>query len=670
MTADRSNSTGDPVPLPSIRQLLQLLQWSQGAPHTLLLSPVADWHGMEKQAAHLLPYLWATASRNPFVKYGDGRTGSAISSLPRYRHKERDNLFSELAGKAGPNATSSAIILIDVAESLDLLFDSPPAALDKTLERVARGKLSLQDRAAELVSAVQNEMEPGSSEPDLPDPDTLLRLLNRIHPQTPYPDTPPWRRIVHEARRIAIFDRSVPRQTWQHAVQAIGPRGAAAAAIIAFARQSLGRVSDPAASIRDSIALSLREANSLQLRAAKLLRHLDDMPDEPATGELAVRVPSIDRVRSLYKHIAGDTLLVPDINACTWFNLHDRIRRIHFPGTPNMVPDRATVTRLLGQRAQTVIAIMASETTSHSLSYKPAKTLWFEAAVRVAQTGPLDLHDLLDKEPFRYGEPYRYMDGSDDTKPLSPLPSVEAIRQLIPETQWAPHSAACAIDYGWTSVIHNTRKLAEVLDITEAQWERLTEILGTRHAAAAVLYAAPRPDLAPAAGLLHRFLDARSSQAAKGIVGMYHQAFLCIETRIDIIIADAVEHSPVKPANHHHLPTADELLTCNLPQVREHLLRQPGEDPDWDALADLARNMATTHLNVSDGAWLQACRKIGKARTAAAAFAVAAALARQNRLDNKFDHFVQTETSNPGLLASLFREGKHSSLYLNPTRYP
>ena len=656
-----TESDKTPIRLPSLRQLLQLLPWSQGAPHALLQPPAADWRGMTKQATRILPYLWATAADNPLRKYGRGRIGTALSSPPHYMDRELERYFCEWTGKAGPNAASSAIILTDVAESLDLIAESPLTAARNTSERIAVGELCLQELAAELITATRQEVEPGSSTPELPDTETLLRLLHHIHPQRSFPDAPPWRRIVHETRRIAIFDRSVPRETWQRAVEALGPCGATASAILACVRQSLECIPDPAASICDFIASSSGDEQSLASQASELLQHLDDMPCQPAPGELTVVVPTIDLLRLAYAEIANQTLLVPDIEACTWFNLHDRIRRIHLPCT---YPDPETVTQLLGQQARTVIAIVATDAANPSMSScTPPNSLWFEAGIRVAQTGPLDLQDALDKQP------YRNLDGLDGTKPLYPIPSFEALRRLIPDTQWAPQSTDSAADYGWPSVLLNTRKLAENLEIGDAQWKRLNDILGPRHAAAAVLYAAPRPHLAPVPELLHRILDTRSSEAAKPIIDAYRETFNSIEIRLDIIIRDAVEQSPIKPANRHHLPNADELLSCNLPQVRDYLIAQSGDEPDWTVLADLARDIATAHLDLSDDEWRRACRKIGTPKAAAAAFAAVAATIRENRIYGRFDSFVRREASNPGLLAALFRDGQHSSVHPDPSRF-
>ena len=493
---DTDIASGDlpPVPLPSIEDLRQLLPWSQGAPWALPGGPAETWKGLARQATSILPFLWAGYPGSPFHYFNAEAGGAPITPSDLFAMGTAADHFDAHALKVGLEAAAAAVILADVAESLDLGTLSGPAALDETLNAIAHGNADIRARAEELHSAIRSETEPSVAAPGLPDPNVLAHLLRHIHPPGPDLQAPLWPQVIHQARCIALFDRLVPREDWRQARTQLGRRGAAAAAIVAMAKQSLELVSDPAGSLRGTVAAAINKPVTLDRNVRKLIHATARLSLLPDPGSLDVRTPSLETARKLYRRLRPHSATGPDPDKCSWHNLYDRIVRIHLPDRNRFgnKPDLSEAKKLLGQRAFTAVAILALTRDNWHSRHSGLAELCFESAIRAAGAGPLDLDELLAAE-----------DESDPSSasaafaaPIKPVPDIHDIRGLIPETQWAPVSAEPGQRYGWNSVIDNARRLGrDALDIDDETWgpARRQSRAESRRRRGPVCRAAPAP---------------------------------------------------------------------------------------------------------------------------------------------------------------------------------
>lgn len=639
------------VALPSLEDLRQLLPWSQGATDALLDPSAEDWKGLAKQAANLLPFLSAGDPDHSPDDYDDGQSDGApvtpADLFSAYRHAAYASwMFDKHARQVGADAAAAAIILTDVAESLDLEPSPGPVALDKALKGIAQGDFDLPARTEELLAAVRSGMEPDRTKPDLPDPNVLAHLLRNIHPPGPDSHAPLWPQVIHQARRIALFDRLVPRQDWRQAQQQLGRHGAAAATIIAMAKQSLGLVSDPADSLRGTVALAFNKPAALDRTVHKLIKATAKQSLLPEPAMPGVETPSLERARKLYGRLGRINPLPPtgpDANNCSWHNLYDRIVRIHIPFHFGKKTDLKEAKDILGKRAFTVVAMLAVFRRSCLTWTSELTVLCFESAVRAAGAGALDLDEIVsdaeeDEDPLK-----RLAFAS----PLKPVPDINDIRDLIPETRWAPASDERGQQHGWASVIENARMLGrEALAIDNETWARLENKIGARSAAAAVLYAAPRPCLAAEPRLIDRIAGLTSMFDSAWFPGVHRRAVDAIETVIDLAVVAALENCPFQPETPELLPDLDIVQRYGPRSIRE--LVGDSSELDWDELTAAAHDLATGRLSLSEDDWQRACRILGPLRAAAAALAAAAIQEQLAR--RSFGKIVFHEATHPGSL--------------------
>ena len=641
------------VALPSLEDLRQLLPWSQGATDALLDPSAEDWKGLAKQAANLLPFLSAGDPDHSPDDYDDGQSDGApvtpADLFSAYRHAAYASwMFDKHARQVGADAAAAAIILTDVAESLDLEPSPGPVALDKALKGIAQGSFELRGRTEELLMAVRSETE---SEPErttlqLPDPNVLAHLLGHIHPPGPDPQAPLWSQVIHQARRIALFDRLVPREDWRQAQRQLGRHGAAAAAVVAMAKQTLGHVSDPAGSLRGTVALALSDPRALDRTVRKLIKATARLSLRSEPGMPGVEIPSLERARELYGQLGRIYRFPPtgpDADKCSWHNLYDRIVRIHIPVHFGKKADLKEAKDVLGHRAFTVVAMLALFRRSCLTWTSELTVLCFESAVRAAGAGALDLDEIV-SDGEENEDPLKRLAFAN---PLKPVPDINDIRDLIPKTQWAPTSDEPGQQHGWASVIENARMLGrEALAIDDETWARLENKIGARSAAAAVLYAAPRPCLAAEPRLIDRIAGLTSMFDSAWFPGVHRRAVDAIETVIDLAVVAALENCPFQPETPELLPDLDIVQRYGPRSIRELVGDSP--DLDWDELTAAAHDLATGRLSLSEDDWRRACRILGPLRAAAAALAAAAIQEQLAR--RSFGKIVFHEATHPGSL--------------------
>lgn len=636
-----------PVPLPSVEQLRELLLWSQGTLDARLGSPAEDWKGLARQAACLLPFLWAGYPGDPFRWFDDKGKDDAIMLALLFPDDPDHHLHSH-ARQVGAEAAAAAVILTDVAEALDLETRPGPAALEETLNAVARGEADLQAWAEELLAAVRSETEPAAAAPGLPDPTVLAHLLRHIHPPGPDRQAPLWPQVIHRARCIALFDRLVPREDWKQARTQLGRHGAAAAAIVAMAKQSLELVSDPAGSLRGTVATALTRPAALGRSARKLIKATARLALLPDPGSLDVPAPSLDSARELYRRLPLRPPTGPDTDKCSWHNLHDRMVRVHLPARLGRKTDLSEAKELLGQRAFTTVAMLALSRYTFSHRHSGLVGLCFESAIRMAGAGALDLDDLVSAGKEREDSPK----AAAPADPFKPVPDIHDIRGLIPETQWAPVSEEPGRQYGWASVIENARRLGrDALGIDDRTWTQLERRIEARGAAAAVLYAAPRPGLAPEPRVIDRIAGLKSRYDGAWYSVIHVRAVDAIGAEIDLAVVAALESSEFQPDDPELLPGPDVVKKYGPLSVRE--LVDGESEPDWEELTAAAHSLAAERLGLSEDDWRRACRVLGPRRAAAAAFAAAAIEEEQAR--KNFGRIVFHEATRPGSLPDLLR---------------
>ena len=638
-----------PVPLPSLETLRQLLPWSQAAPRALPGGPPETPEDLARLAPDILLFLWAGYPGSPFHHFDDEDSGP-ITPSDLFLAEEPEDHFEAHARNVGPEAAAAAVILADVAESLDLGTLPGPTALDETLSALARGDCDLRARAEELLATIRSETEPAVAAPGLPDPNVLATLLRHIHPPGPDLQAPLWAQVIHQARCIALFDRLVPREDWRQARLQLGRHGAAAAAIVAAAKQSLELVSDPAGSLRSTVAAALKKPATLDRNARKLVQATARLSLLPDSGTLDVRTPSLERARELYRRLRPNWPTGPDTDKCSWHNLYDRMVRIHLPDWDRFGygPDLSEAKELLGQRAFTVVAILALSRDNWGSRHFGLAQLCFESAIRAASAGPLDLDEIVSTRDGSGTSPAN----AAFTGPLKPIPDIHDIRSLIPETQWAPVSAEPGQRHGWASVIDNARRLGgKALDIDDETWGRLEDKVEPRGAVAAVLYAAPRPALAPEPRLIDRIARLRSRYDRNWSPGIHARALSAIEAEIDLAVVAALENGEFQPTAPDLLPGPDIVKRYGPRSIRGRI--DDGAELDWDELTATAHGLAIGRLHLSEDDWQRACRILGPRRAAAAALAAAAFEEEQNRRD--FARIVFHEATRPGSLPELLR---------------
>lgn len=645
---ESATANGPPASLPSIEQLQELLLRCQGALAARLGPPAEDWKGFARQAAGLLPFLWAGYRGDPFRWFDDKKDDDAI--LPAYfLPEETGRRFHAHARQVGAEAAAAAVILADVAESLDLATLPGPVLLDETLDAVVRGDFDLRARAEELLAAIREETEPPAAVPGLPDPTVLATLLRHIHPPGPDRQAPLWPQVIHRARCIALFDRLVPREDWKRARTQLGRHGTAAAAVTAMVKQSLGLVSDPAGSLRGTVAMALKRPATLDRSARKLIKTTARLALLPEPGSLEVDVPSLERARALYDSHHWSWPMGPDAEECSWLNLHDRMMRIHLRSRLGRKADLKEANELLGQRVFTVVAMLALSLRSCSYRHSRLVELSFETAVRMATAGALDLDGIVSARE----EHEQSRSAAAFADPLKPVPDIHDIRGLIPETRWAPVSAEPRQRHGWASVIYNARRLGrEALGIDDGTWTRLENRIGARSAAAAVLHAAPRPQLAPEPRLIDRIAGLRSRYDRDWSASIHARALDAIGTEIDLAIVAALENSDFQPEAPELLPGPDVLKEHGPRSIRE--LVGDSSEPDWDELTAVGHDLSTGRLGLPEDDWRRACRILGTRRAAAAALAAAAFQEERARKD--FAGIVFHEATRPGSLPELLRD--------------
>ena len=646
--ADIAAGNQPSVPLPSLETFRQLLPWSQAPSRALPGGPPETREDLARLAPDILPFLWAGYPGSPFHYFDDEDSGPITPS--DLDAGEPDDHFEAHARKVGPEAATAAVILTDVTESLDVGTRPGPDALDETLSAIVRGDADLPARAEELLAAIRSETEPAAAAPGLPDPNVLATLLRHIHPPGPDLQAPLWPQVIHQARCIALFDRLVPREDWRQARMQLGRHGAAAAAIVAAAKQSLELVSDPAGSLRGTVTAALKKPATLDRTVRKLVQAAARVSLLPDPGYLHVEVPSLETVRALYRRLCPRSPTGPDTDKCSWHNLYDRIVRIHLPDRNRFGygPDLSEAKELLGQRAFTVVAILALSRDNWRSRHSGLAELCFESAIRSARARPLDLDKLVAAGGASDPSPT----STAFAAPLKPVPDIHDIRSLIPGTQWAPVSAEPGQRHGWASVIDNARLLGrEALDIDDETWARLEEKVEPRGAAAAVLYAAPRPALAPEPCLIDRIARLQSRYDRSWFPGIHARALSAIETEIDLAVVAALENGEFQPAAPELLPGPDVVKQHGPRTIREQI--DDGAELDWDELTAAGHGLATGRLHLSEDDWQRACRILGPGRAAAAALAAAAFEEKQNR--KNFAMIVFHEATRPGSLPELLR---------------
>ena len=366
----------------------------------------------------------------------------------------------------------------------------------------------------------------------------------------------------------------------------------------------------------------------------------------PEPGSLEVNVPSLERARKLYGRLRSLSPIAPDADKCSWHNLYDRVVRLHLPDRIGKKADLMEAKELLGQRAFTVVAMLALSRYDYRTRHFGLIELCFESAIRAAGTGALDLDGIISG-----GE------GEEDPRkaaafadPLKPVPDIYDIRGLIPETQWAPASDEPGRQHGWASVIENARMLGlGALAIDDGTWARLEYRIDARSAAAAVLYAAPRPGLAPAPRLIDRIAGLRSRYDSAWFRSIHSQAVSAIETEIDLAVVAALENGEFQPAAPELLPDLATVQQYGPRSIREHV--GDSSELDWDELTATAHALATGRLALSEDDWRRACRMLGPRRAAAAA--LAAAVIEEERTRKEFGKIVFHEATHPGSLPDL-----------------
>lgn len=648
--ADIAFGNPPPVPLPPLEQLQELLPRSQNALWAPPVRPLETWQGLAARATNILPFLWAGYPGSPFHWSGGGEDDAPVTPSDLFLEGEPDEHFEGHARRVGPEAAAAAVILADVVESLDLATLPGPALLDEILDAIARRDIDLQARAEKLLAAARAETAPPAAAPGLPDPTVLAHLLRHIHPPGPDRQAPLWPQVIHQARSIALFDRLVPRQDWREARTQLGRHGAAAAAITAMAKQSLELVSDPAGSLRGTVAIAVKRPATLDRTVRKLVKATARLSQLPEPGSLEVGVPSLERARKLYGRLYSSWPTGPRPERCSWHNLHDRIVRIHLPDHNRLgrKTGLSEAKALLGQSAFATVAMLALARRSCGHRYSHLAELCFESAVRAASAGPLDLDALIvigdESDPSPASAAF--------AGPLKPVPDIHDIRGLIPGTQWAPASAETGQQYGWASVIENARRLGrEALNIDDGTWTRLEDRIEARRAAAAVLYAAPRPHFAPEPRLIDRIAGLKCRYDRDWHYSIHDRALDAIATEIDLAVLAALENGEFRPEAPELLPGPDILKEHGPRSVGE--LVEDGAEPDWEELTAAAHGLATGRLGLSEDDWRRACRILGVRRAAAAALAAAAFEEQRTRKD--FARIVFHEATHPGSLASLFR---------------
>ena len=362
-------------------------------------------------------------------------------------------------------------------------------------------------------------------------------------------------------------------------------------------------------------------------------------------------VPSLERTRELYGRLYQLALTSPDTDKCSWHNLYDRVTRIHLPDRLRKKADLTAAKGLLGQRAFTVVAILALARYNYRYRHYSLIDLCFESAIRAARTGPLDLEELVPDWNASEDPPETDLFAT----PLKPVPDIHDIRGLIPETQWAPVSAEPGQQHGWSSVMDNARRLGrDALNIDDETWTRLEARIEPRGAAAAVLYAAPRPPLGPEPGVIARIVDLRTEYDSSWYLSSHAKALSAIEAEIDLAIVAALENCTHHPASLEYLLPRPDLLNEHGPKAfRKHFPNLGAEDAEWDRFATLAHDLATGALQISKKDWERACRILGLHRAAAAMLATAAIHEERARRD--FGSIVFHEATRPGSLPSLLR---------------
>ncbi len=415
-------------------------------------------------------------------------------------------------------------------------------------------------------------------------------------------------------------------------------------------KQSLELVSDPAGSLRSTVAAALKKPATLDRNARKLVQATARLSLLPDSGTLDVRTPSLERARELYRRLRPNWPTGPDTDKCSWHNLYDRMVRIHLPDWDRFGygPDLSEAKELLGQRAFTVVAILALSRDNWGSRHFGLAQLCFESAIRVARAGTLDLDEIVSTGDGSGTSPAN----AAFTGPLKPIPDIHDIRSLIPETQWAPVSAEPGQRHGWASVIDNARRLGrEALDIDDETWARLEDRIEPRGAAAAVLYAAPRPALAPEPRLIDRIARLKSRNDRNWSPGIHARALCAIEAEIDLAVVAALEKGEFQPAAPELLPGPDVVKQYGPRSIRGRI--DDGAELNWDELTSTAHGLAIGRLHLSEDDWQRACRILGPRRAAAAALTAAAFEEEQNRRD--FARIVFHEATRPGSLPELLR---------------
>ena len=638
-----------PVLLPSIEQLQKLLPWAQRAPFTRPGPLPETWRDLAHGATRILPFLWAGYPGSPF-HYFDAEEGNApVTPSDLFLMGEPDDLFDDHARMVGPEAAATAIILADVAESLDLT--TPPG-------RPCSTSCWTQSRAATPTSG------PGRK--------SCLRRSGR-------------RRRRRSAGRVCpvrpswpiSFATSIRRD--RTARRLCGPRSPTRLAPSPFStgwsRERLAGRPDPTRTARRGRGRHSRHGQAVaraRLRPRGLAaqhgchrrqearyprpgRPQAHQGDRKAVPPPRTRKPEGQRpfagarpqVLRSPPSIAADG---PDTEKCSWHNLYDRMVRVHIPDRNRLgdTPDLSEAKEVLGLRAFTTVAILALIRHNWRSQHSGLAELCFETAMRAAAAGALDLDAIVSAGEELGDSP----EAVALVTPLKPVPDIHDIRGLIPDTQWAPVSAEPGQQYGWPSVIENARRLGrDALGIDNDTWTRLEERIDGRGAAAAVLYAAPRPHLAPEPRLIDRIARLRSRYDRSWSPGIHARAVAAIETEIDMGVIAALESSEFQPEAPELLPGADIVARHGPRSIRE--LVGDGSEPDWDELAAAGHGLATGRLHLSEEEWRRACRILGPHRAAAAAFAAAAFEEEQNRSD--FARVVFHEATRPGSLPELLR---------------